>query len=187
MNKQVSKESPSINAENVAGLPRRLLAYVLDCVILFLALLLLHAIMYFLGLNPVVSGRLSAVGFQFYMWVFISATLPAVGYFYYFFKKEQTPAMRLTRLRVKSIVAPGISGKSAFLRSIVLLLPFELNHAIWFLLFPGMHHQSVVFWLIIAAFYIIIFLYLLLPLLSPKGQSVHDYAAETMVVRIKAG
>jgi hypothetical protein len=78
-------------------------------------------------------------------------------------------------------LAVGGSGR-ALLRAIVLLIPFEVNHAV---LFRADVTDSAPSGLTLGGFalvYLLLAIYLATVLLNRRGQSIHDLVAQTQVI-----
>jgi uncharacterized RDD family membrane protein YckC len=165
----------------------RLIAYAIDCVILFIGLIGLQALL--IPLNPILAmqrGGEVFSGTQLQLWVFATATVPFLLYFGLMVssRRQATIGMRALRLKVETESGgrPGV-GQS-LLRSAVLLLPFEINHALMFHFAPSGGPPPLAFWLGTGFVWILILLYVVSVLISPRGQSIHDRIARTVVVRI---
>lgn len=170
-----------------APIARRLGAYILDCVLLFVGLLVLQAALY--PVNPIVAmqrdGRLISVT-QLHLWVFATATLPFLLYFTLTLasRSQATVAMRWMAIRVERLGGGRISTASALLRSAVLLFPFELNHTVMFQVAPRAGGEAdAMIWAGVGLVWLLIAVYVIVMLLSPRRQSVHDLVARTIVVR----
>ncbi|MCG8347540.1 MAG: RDD family protein [Chloroflexales bacterium] len=169
-----------------AQVPVRLVAYVVDCSILFGGVLLSQGAIAALGLNPILgiinSGQ-QLSGDQFHLWVFSAVSLPIWFYFALFESSswQATPGKRLLRLKVTDLDGGRIGLGRALLRAIVLLIPFEVNHVVLFRAdFTGSAPSGLTLggfalvWLLLAV-------YLATALLNRRGQSIHDLVARTQV------
>jgi len=169
-----------------AGLGRRLVAYAVDCAVLFGGLLVLQAILY--PLNPIVrtlrdDGDVS--GGNLHLWVFATATVPFLVYFVSAVasRRQSTVGMALLRMRVEMVDGSRVSLPRALLRSTVLLVPFEVNHVLMFHFAPPTGEApSAAFWIGIAAVWVLIGVFLVSVLVSPRRQSLHDRVAGTVVM-----
>lgn len=171
-------------AGRIAGLPRRLGAYLLDCLLLFAGIVVFHALVYFSGFNPITTGALSMTGPSWHLWVFCTASLPILLYFWFFFRQGETPGMRVLDLRVtRADEEAPLSRGGALVRAAVLLIPFELNHVILFYPQPVWMDDPLGFRMGVFIVYALAVFYLAVALLNARRQSVHDLAAGSVVVR----
>jgi uncharacterized RDD family membrane protein YckC len=165
---------------------RRLAAYFVDCALLLAGLLIVQALLY--AVNPVVAamrtGRQPTPALL-HAWVFATATVPFLVYFAWRVRSplRATLGMRLLGLEVASVDGRPIGWGKALLRSAVLLVPFELNHLLMFHLSPRGGPPSLAFRVVLAAVWVTILAYLVTALATPRGQSVHDLVAGTVVRR----
>jgi uncharacterized RDD family membrane protein YckC len=176
------------NKSNYAGIISRLIAYFIDCLLLFAGLLVWQAIIYFLNLNPIVrimnSGGQPA-SWQIHLWVLLTASLPFLIYFAVMqsSKKQATIGMRLLKIKVTDLEDQRISFGTAILRSIIMLIPFEINHAIMFHLASFDSPPTLTYWIASVFVWILMIAYLAGILLTKRSQSIHDIFAETVVRR----
>src|SRR5699024_7236781 len=112
--------SPTQQTGHLAGVPRRLSAYMIDYLLMLITLGAIHATVYFSGLNPILNGALSVTGVNMHLWVFFSATLPILLYFWLFFRRGETPGMRLLSLQVRKKDRTMLSAWQALGRAVVL-------------------------------------------------------------------
>lgn len=165
-------------------LTRRIGAYLIDCTLLFLGLLVLQALLY--PVNPIIriihSGH-QPTGSQLHLWVFATATLPFLLYFTVTLssRHQATLGMRLLKLNVVDLKGNRISFGQALLRSAIMLVPFELNHAVMFHLTSQTAPPTPMAWVGSMLTMVLIILYLLTMVLTPLRQSVHDLLAGTIV------
>ena len=111
----------------------RAVGYVTNCLLLLASLLVLQALLYVV--NPIMAlihtGQ-RPTGAQLHLWVFATASVP----FWLYFALTQSSArqatlgMRLFKLKVTGVNGVRLGLGQALLRSAVLLIPFELNHAV---------------------------------------------------------
>lgn len=179
--------SSAEHTDRIAGVPRRLAAYLLDCLLLFPGIVVLNALIYVFGLNPIISGALPITGVTVHLWVFCTASLPILLYFSFFFQRGETPGMRLLDLRVTTADETPLSTGQAVVRAAVLLIPFELNHVILFYAQPVSMNDLPGFLPATVIVYAVLALYLVVSLLNAKRQSVHDFVAGSIVVRGERG
>ena len=177
----------NINEKSYGGLFARLCAYIVDCIILFAGLLVLQATLYFVNpLAPFISSGQPPPGGLLHLWVFATATLPFLFYFALMQSsaRQATIGMRRLNLKVTNINDGRVGFWRALLRSAVMLIPFELNHAVMFHLSPRNAAPSPEFWLGCAGVWILIAAYIGLILITRRHQSLHDLAASTVVRRL---
>jgi uncharacterized RDD family membrane protein YckC len=175
----------SVSEKPFAGLIQRLTAYAVDALLLFVVVgLLLGGI---LGLILYLT-----VGFEwtrngFLLWAYVFATLSIPCWLYYAFlesgERQATAGMRLLGLRVTGLNGERLSFGRALLRTVVKLIPFEVNHAVMFLPAPLMHETDPNFrygFILVNALMVV---YLASVALTGRRQSIHDLMAGTVVVR----
>lgn len=165
-----------------AGLFRRLAAYALDCVVLFVGLLAVQASLYVV--NPIVAAQRAGEpvsSIALHAWVFATASLPFWLYFTSMLRarRQATLGMRWMRIEVVRTDGSRLSFARAAQRSAVLLIPFEVNHALLF--HVPFESAPTTFWIGSALVWALIVLYVVSILLSRERRSVHDFAAGTLV------
>lgn len=170
-----------------SGVFRRLSAYALDCGLLFIALLVLQAILYVV--NPIVAiirAGQQPTPTQLHTWVFATASIPFLLYFALILRssRQASVGMRLLKLKVAAIGGGRIGFGQSLLRSAVMLIPFELNHIVWFHLAPRDAPPSPAFYICLAGFWALIVAYIATILLTRRRQSLHDLVAGTVVQRV---
>ena len=165
----------------LASIPRRVVAYVIDVFLAFAGVVALQAVL--LPINPLLGGVASPGGVLLHAWVTVTVTLPIVLFFGWRWSTPSgaTPGMRLLRLRVRSASGGRVPVPRALLRALVLLVPFELNHAVLFHPQPIWDAPSPGFRLGFVVVYALLFLYLAVTLRTPQRQGPHDLAAGTIV------
>lgn len=173
--------------KSYAGVFARAAAYVADCLILFAGLIVWQAALY--SVNPIVgiiNGGRQPTGGELHLWVFATATVP----FLFYFARLQSSArgatfgMRLLKIKITDLNGNRIGFWRALLRSAVMLVPFEANHAVMFHLAPtDGSAPPLAFWLGVAAVWVLIAVYVSAILLTPRRQSLHDLLAATVVRR----
>src|SRR5699024_6857975 len=182
--RDMNTASPTQQTGQLAGVPRRSAAFLLDYLLMLITLATIHAGIYFSGLNPILNGALSVTGVNMHLWVFFSATLPILLYFWLFFRHGETPGMRLFGLQVRKKDRTMLSAWQALGRAVVLLIPFEINHVIWFYPQPAWLDKPPDFRMAALIVYALLAIYLVVSLLNTKRQSVHDFVAGSIVVRV---
>ena len=169
------------------GILRRLVAYGLDCGVLVFGLLGLQAILFVV--NPIAA--LLRTGQQptpteFHLWVFVTASIPFLLYFTLILRssRQATLGMRLLKLKVADAGGGRIGFGQSLLRSAVMLMPFELNHAVMFHLLPSDAPPPPSFFIGLVVWWALIATYIATMLLTRRRQSVHDLLAGTVVQRV---
>jgi uncharacterized RDD family membrane protein YckC len=168
-----------------APILRRIAAYATDCSLLFAGLIVVQ-----LGLLPVnpAAAAIRAGGIPhpgiLHGWVAATVTLPFWLYFTLSFasRRGATPGMRLFGARIVAWDGGAVSRGSAAARAAILLLPFELNHAVLFHLGPRGGEPGPAFFQGLAMVGALLAVYLGSALLDPLRRSVHDRAAGTIVL-----
>jgi len=169
------------------GVLRRLVAYSLDCGLLLLGLLVLQAILFVV--NPIVALMRTSqqpTPTQFHLWVFATASIPFLLYFALILRssRQATLGMRLLKLKVADAAGGRIGFGQSLLRSAVMLMPFELNHAVMFHLLPRDAPPPPSYFIGLVLFLALIAAYIATILLTRRRQSVHDLFAGTVVQRV---
>ena len=174
------------NKSDYARIFSRLIAYFIDCLFLFAGLLVWQAIIYFLNLNPIVRLMNSGVQiptWQLHLWVFLTASLPFLIYFAWTqsSKNQATFGMRLLKIKVTNLKNKRISFGTAILRSAILLIPFEINHAIMFHLAEFSSPPTLVYWIASVSVWILMIVYIVSIFTTKRSQSIHDLFTGTIV------
>jgi uncharacterized RDD family membrane protein YckC len=167
---------------------RRLLAYGVDAVILFAGVLLTQALLATLRLNPLLNllprGQFFS-GWQLHLWVFATVSVPFWLYYAWQQRSQHgaTFGQRLLHLRVTTTDGERLSFRQALARTILMLIPFELNHIVIFYLadFTTAAPPSSAFWVGYAIVWLVIVVYIVTALLTSRQQSIHDLVAGTVV------
>jgi uncharacterized RDD family membrane protein YckC len=166
---------------------RRLGAYILDCGLLLIGLAVLQAILFVVNpLIPILRSGRQPTPTQLHLWVFVTATIPFLFYFALTLRssRQATVGMGMLRLKVTDVSGRGIGFGQALLRSAVMLIPLEVNHAVMFHLAPRNAPPPPAFFVGIAAVWALIAVYIATMLLTRRHQSVHDLVAGTVVHRV---
>ena len=169
------------------GVLRRLGAYTLDCGLLLIGLVVLQAILFVVNpLIPILSRGLQPAPTQLHLWVFATATIPFLLYFALTLRsyRQATVGMRLLKLKVADVSGGRIGFGQSLLRSAVMLIPLELNHAVVFHLAPRNAPPPPAFFVGIATVWAVIAVYIATMLLTRRRQSAHDLVARTVVQRV---
>jgi uncharacterized RDD family membrane protein YckC len=171
------------NKQNYASVISRVLAYAVDVILLFIAIpLTLGAVCAFV-LYLTVGFDWMQNGFLFWLYVFLTVSIPC--WLYYSLSessaRQATPGMRLFGLQVTGTDGKRIGFGRALLRTIIKLLPFEINHLVMFLPTPIWSDPNPGFrvWFVV---HVLMILYFATMFLTQRRQSVHDLVAETVVV-----
>ena len=165
---------------------RRVVAYAVDCFLLFIGLLALQAALYVV--NPIVAMQRAGVPFsgaQLHVWVFATATLPFLLYFAVAAASRQqaTFGMRWLGMRIEHLDGSRLRFAAALVRAAVLLAPFEINHTVMFHAAPQPGASpDATFFIGIGFVWALLAVYVATMLLSKRRQSIHDLAARTVVV-----
>ena len=172
-----------------ASIVRRVFSYVAEVFLLFAALLLLQGLLIGLKLNPLMQSVLSGSGISkgvYHLWLLGTVDLPLILYYTgtLGFSAQATLMMRWLGLRLEPVGGGPVGTRRALLRTVVMLIPFEVNHLflVWANSPEGMPNQ---FSLQYAVVGILILAYITTAALSPKSQSIHDLLAGTVVVNIR--
>lgn len=170
--------------KNYAGVIRRLMAYAVDAALLFIAFpLILGAVcslIFYLtiGFDWMRSGPL--------FWAYVFSTVSIPFWLYYSLlessARQATFGMRLWGLRVTDTEGKRIGFGRALLRTVVKLLPFELNHLVLFLPTPIWSDPQPEFRFGFVVVNALMILYIVTMLVTRRKQSVHDLVAGTIVV-----
>jgi uncharacterized RDD family membrane protein YckC len=171
-----------------AGVFCRLFAYFFVCLLLFVSLLVWQVIIYFFNLNPIVrlmNDGIRTTSWQIHLWVLVTATLPFLIYFAWTQSsaKQATLGMRLLKIKVADLENRRISFRTAILRSAIMLIPFELNHAIMFHLASFDSPPTLIYWVASGFVWILMMVYLVSIFVTKHSQSIHDVMISTVVKR----
>ena len=171
-----------------ARLPRRLAAYVADCALLFAFVLVSQAVLFLAGVHPFEAafrGLTQVRPPYLHLWVVASVSVPALAYFAASFASARgaTLGQRAAGIAVKSVSLDRLPATDAILRALVLLLPFEINHAVMFHAAPPAVGMEGWFAAGLATVWLLCLLYVALPLVRSDRRSLHDLAAGSVVLR----
>lgn len=172
-----------------ATIRRRVLSYCVEVFVLFIGVLVLQGVILLLGLNPLVNALSRGESFSkalYHLWLSGTVDLPLLLYYTFTLSspRQATLVMRRFGLRVARTDGATVGLGRALLRSLVMLIPFEVNHIflVWFSTPEGIPTQ-------LAAQYAVVFsligLYVLAAFRSPQRQSIHDRIAGTVIVQDK--
>ena len=174
-----------VSEKPFASLLQRLTAYAVGALLLFVVVgLLLGGILAFI-LYLTVGFEWTRNGFLLWAYVFTTASIPF--WLYYAFlessERQATVGMRLLGLRVTGLNGEGLSFGRALWRTVVKLIPFEVNHAVMFLPVPLMSEPDPNFRYGFILVSVLMLVYLVSVVLTSRKQSIHDLIAGTVVVR----
>jgi uncharacterized RDD family membrane protein YckC len=175
----------SADQQPFTGSIRRMGAYLIDIGILYTGVLGSQ-----FGFRAISGGfpftRLKT-GPQIERWVFLTISLPTWFYFALSERssKQATIGKRLCGLYVTDVAGQRLSFGRALLRTLVKLAPWEITHLSLLLPTPLYAEDSPRFrpGLIVAN--LLLVLYIVLAVLTPRKQSLHDLVAKTVVLERK--
>lgn len=168
-----------------ATILQRLKAYILDCLILFIALIVWQTALVFVNpITKIVNSGQQPAGWRMHLWVFATVTIPFLLYFAWTQSsaKKATLGMRFVGLEVVDFEERRVGFGRALVRSIFLLVPFELNHSVMFHLMPPGAMPPPTAFMGIAFVWVVIFTYLFSIKFTAGKQSIHDLIAKTFVI-----
>ena len=174
-----------MNSVNYASVTSRILAYAFDVALLFIAFPLILGAVFGLILHLTFGFDWMQNGLIFWLYVFSTVSIPVWLYFSLLESsaRQATFGMRLFGLLVKDTDGNRIGFGRALLRTVVKLLPFELNHLVMFLPRPIWGDPDPGLRLGFVAVNALMVLYIAAMFLTQRRQSIHDLAAGTVVVR----
>ena len=172
----------SADSAAYASILSRIAAYSLDIVLLFAGIMVSQGLLR--PVNPLLGRTPSATGWQLHLWVYASVSLPILLYFALCTgsKWQATVGMRLLGIKVTSLSGAPIGIGHAVWRSLVMLIPFEVNHVVMFYPTPIWSDPKPGFRYGFIATSVLMIVYLASVLLTEHHQSIHDLAASTVVV-----
>lgn len=112
---------------------RRVIAYYIDCVFIFIFAVCLGGSVF--TLQKMLGLRLTQSVMMGHIIAFVTLTLPALLYFAMTesSEKQASFAKRFLKLRVQTLSGQKASFNKALVRAVILLLPWEMAHiAIWY-------------------------------------------------------
>jgi uncharacterized RDD family membrane protein YckC len=170
--------------QDSASIIRRLLAYAVDAALLFVAFPLILGAVCGLILYSTVGFYWIHNGVLFWLYVFSTVSIPF--WLYYSLLESSvwraTFGMRLLGLQVVDADGKGLGFGRALLRTVVKLLPFELNHLVMFLPRPIWSDPQPSFRFGFVVVNTLMIIYIVTMFLTHRKQSVHDLVAGTVVV-----
>ena len=169
-----------------ASIQRRILSYCAEVFLLFCGVLLLQGILFALGLNPLARAMQAGTGIPkgvYHLWLLGTVDLPLILYYTWTLASSAraTLVMRWLGLRLDGVDGGRSGNVRLCLRSIVMLIPFEVNHAflVWASTPEGIPTQLALQY---AAVGLLVMLYIVTAVRSRRRQSIHDWVAGTVVV-----
>ena len=174
----------SNSEQNYASVIRRVGAYAVDAILLFIAFPIILGAVCGLVLYLTVGFDWVQNGFLFWLYVFLTVSIPCWLYYSLLESsaRQATFGMRLLGLQVTDTDGKRISFGRALVRTIIKLLPFELNHLVMFLPTPIWSDPNPGFRAGFVAVNALIILYFVTIFLTRRRQSVHDLVAGTVIV-----
>jgi len=156
---------------------RRIIAYLIDCTIIFIVLAPVGlAFQYIFGYQPV-SGK------EIYFIIVINFSIPVWIYFIYadYSKDGATLGKKFLGIKTNSYESEVVSLKQAGYRTAIKMLPWELTHIASFLLVSIPGQFTSMSWLILSLAYLLIIIYLITAWRSQGKRSIHDHLAITEI------
>ena len=174
----------SNSEQNYASVIRRVGAYAVDAILLFIAFPIIFGALCVLALYLTVGFDWMENGLLFWLYVFSTVSIPFWLYYSLLESSERqaTFGMRLFGLQVANTDGNRIGFERALLRTVIKLLPFELNHLVLFLPTPIWSDPNPSFRVGFVVVNALIILYFATMFLTRRKQSVHDLVAGTVVV-----
>ncbi len=176
----------TVSQHRNASIGRRVFSYCAEIILLFAGLLLLQGLLIVLRLNPLVQSVLSGSGISkgvYHLWLLGTVDFPLILYYTgtLGFSAQATLMMRWLGLRLEPVHGGPVGARRALIRTVVMLIPFEVNHLflVWANSQEGIPNRLSLQYAMVG---ILILTYILTAALSPRGQSVHDLLAGTVVV-----
>lgn len=166
-----------------ASILSRIAAYSLDIALLFAGIMISQALLR--PVNPLLGRTQPTTGWHTHLWVYASVSLPILLYFALCTGStwQATVGMRLLGIKVTSLSGAPIGIGPAVWRSLVMLIPFEVNHIVMFYPAPIWSDPKPGFRYGFIATSVLMIVYLASVLLTEHHQSIHDLAAGTVVVK----
>ena len=170
-----------------ASIFRRIFAYLIDCLLVFLVFVTVSQLAFFVPLRHFVIGSEEwfKSGWHTEVYTFLTISLPVWLYFILFESSpwKATLGKRLLKLQtVDSKTGDRISLPQAILRTFIMMLPWELAHftnniptPMWYTSNPG-------FRLGFAIIPLLVLVYIAVTQFTRRKQSLHDLVAKTVVI-----
>lgn len=171
------------NRAVLAPIHRRIVAYGIDILMSFVALVGIQVMLF--PINPLLGATGPTNELLLHAWVTLTVTIPLLLFFgiSWASNASATPGMRIMGLRVRTTTGPAVTRGRALLRALVLLIPFELNHVVMFYPHPIWDDATPGFRIGFIAVYFVLLVYLVTAFATARRQGPHDFVAKTIVVR----
>lgn len=184
----VRPESPSLvetAPTRYAGLDRRLIAYGLDILLLYGAILISQSLVFAATRGYLI--RLLQTGPRLEAWVLLTVSLPTWLYFALQERSPRgaTPGKRWLGIAVRDTGDGTVGTGRALMRTAIKLLPWELTHLTIMLPIPLWWDPTPGFRFGLVVVYALLGLYMLTMIFSPRKQGPHDFVARTVVVDLR--
>jgi uncharacterized RDD family membrane protein YckC len=155
---------------------RRSLAFFIDILILF-------PILFILNLILIIILGFPSTGFQIYIRIIISFSIPIWIYFIIsdISKNGTTLGKKLMKLQVKTIDEKNLTIRNALIRTAIKLIPWELTHLTFFGLSGNWGDFSTIQIVLVIITYIMIFIYVYFMIRTKGKRGIHDLVAKTIV------
>ena len=116
-----------------ASIGRRVFSYCAEIFLLFAGLLVFQGLLIVLRLNPLVQSMLSGSGIPkgvYHLWLLGTVDVPLILYYTGTLgsSAQATLMMRWLGLRLETERGGPVGAKRALLRTVFMLIPFEVNH-----------------------------------------------------------
>jgi uncharacterized RDD family membrane protein YckC len=163
-------------------LVRRVLAYLIDCALLFIVLAVAGAV------AQEVLGVAPATPRAIYATLLLNFSLPVWTYFAWsdHSARGATLGKRILELHARMTDGTRIGMARAFERTAIKMIPWELTHASAFLLAPALGVFGALSWVGIGLAYALLIAYLVVAWRTSGRRSLHDVVAGTIVDRASA-
>ena len=172
-----------------ASISRRVFSYCAEVILLFAGILLLQGLLIVLRLNPLVQSVLSGAGLSkgvYHLWLLGTVDFPLILYYTATLgsSAQATLMMRWLGIRLEPVSEDPVGARRALLRTLVMLIPFEVNHffMVWANSPEGIPNRLSLQYAVVGS---LILAYMVSAALSPRRQSIHDWVAGTVVVNTR--
>lgn len=174
-----------LSNENViyATVWARLAAYALDIVLLFIGIMVTQLLLK--PVNPLFGRWKGGAAWRHHLWTGVTVSLPILIYFALCFSSvwQATIGMKILGIHVSAVGLTEVGSGRALLRSLVMLIPFEVNHIAMFYPTPIWSDPKPGFRWGFLLVSVLIAIYLGTIFLTQQHQSIHDLVANTIVLR----
>ncbi|MHA2338085.1 MAG: RDD family protein [Candidatus Hodarchaeales archaeon] len=153
----------------------RLLAFFIDILVIFPLLFILAVI-----INLILG--FPSTGIEIYIRIVLSFSIPIWIYFVFsdISQKGATFGKKLMKIGVKTVEGENLTIKSALLRTLVKLIPWELTHITFFVLSKN-GEFSLLQMVLVIIIYLLIFIYGYFMIRTKGRKGVHDLLAKTTI------